>query len=645
VKVGLCLLPYFSGQSSNGLVPHLGLALLTAHLRRGDVDVTAIDLRPQARHLASDHVSLLTEEKRFVSEVPALELLVPLLERFLAGCGLDALLDVDRESSDLQRYAEDRRLNPAAMLRSLDEIHRLVASNLGNLGAFDVIGFTAYMSNVYAVFLACAALRVVAPAQTIIVGGPEVTQSEYTARLLLHAGLADAIIPGEALAATAAVIEAKRVGRSLGQLPGVMVLRDHLARAAPARPLPIDELPFPDFSDFDPDAYRRFWFPLATSLGCPFGCSFCSEKDLFGRYRRMSVDRALDHIRRLKERHRCRHVCFGDSLLNVGDSWLSDLADGMVEHDIGFSWEGYLRAGSGRSSLRRLKRAGLSRAVIGIESVSDELLAMMNKAQAARTNVGTIEAFLAEGLAATLTFIVGFPGERAADSHELIRLLERLSDHNREVERTVQAAYRTMGFRALPSPVVPDVGAFPLPFFLKPMSEIYASPSDFSLHVVPYGDRFSDRSIPDRLKELIAGIPRTFDSEREPTQQVYERMLATTEVPGIDGRIGEFVQQVHTCFHGVSDGDRFAIRRPAVFKTHEENGSEVLRYRSLKLGMEILCHGVAGTAVGRLRDGATIGELAQSCTSGSRSAKVELKHLLAAAVVEESVGITLGRGA
>ena len=95
MKVGLCLLPYFSGQISTGLVPHLGLALLTAHLRRVGVDVTAIDLRPEAEHLASDHVSLLTEEKRFVSEVPALELLVPLLERFLAGCGLDGLLAVD----------------------------------------------------------------------------------------------------------------------------------------------------------------------------------------------------------------------------------------------------------------------------------------------------------------------------------------------------------------------------------------------------------------------------------------------------------------------------------------------------------------------------------------------------------------------
>ena len=58
--------------------------------------------------------------------------------------------------------------------------------------------------------------------------------------------------------------------------------------------------------------------------------------------------------------------------------------------------------------------------------------------------------------------------------------------------------------------------------------------------------------------------------------------------------------------------------------------------------MEISCENVAGTAVARLRDGATLAELRHSCTPGSRSSEVELKHLLAVASVEESLQVTLG---
>jgi hypothetical protein len=143
------------------------------------------------------------------------------------------------------------------------------------------------------------------------------------------------------------------------------------------------------------------------------------------------------------------------------------------------------------------------------------------------------------------------------------------------------------------------------------------------------------------VKTLIAAIPRTFESDGEPTREVYMRQLNATEVPGTDGRVGAFVQHVHTYFHGFSEEDHFTIRRPAVFESTPGGENGDLRYRSLKVGMEISCHQVADTAVERLRGGATLGELKRDCTPGSRSAEIELKHLLAVASVEESVGVTI----
>jgi hypothetical protein len=645
MKVGLCLLPYLSGSTTGRLlVPHLGLATLSAYLRRRHDDVTVLDLRGAVARTSTDHLSLMTSENRFVSETPTLELLVPLLERFVAGCAVDELLAIDTDPRACRRYADDRQINRHALVRSLEEIHAVVGGSLSRLAEFDVLGFSTYMSNTYAVCLACAALKSLRPFQTIILGGPEVTQGDHTAQLLLRAGLVDAVIPGQALTATAEVVDARRNKKPLSGIPGVLV-RDGEAnpfRTSPEVPVPMDDLPYPDYSDFGGDSYLPFFYPVVASCGCPFHCTFCAERELFGGYRRMSVETALRHLEHLARTRRCGHVHFDDSLLNADESWLAGLADGMAERGIDVGWGGYLRVGSSGSLLQRMKRAGFRRGIIGIESVSDQLLATMNKAQASRTNLGTVSAFMAEGLSATLTMIVGFPGETERDHHELIELLQRLSRHNEELERTVRAAYRTLGFRALPSAVVPDIAAFSLPYLLKPMSAIYASPNETGLRVTPYGDRFAASALPDPVKQLISRIPRTFESDGPSTREVYQRACRAREVPKIDGRLGSFVQYVHMYFHGFSDADRFTTRHLPVFTSPAAAGDGGLRYRSSAMDMEIACEKVAGAAVERLRAGATLAELRRSCTPGSRSAEVELKHLLAVASVEESLQVTLG---
>ena len=157
MKVGLCLLPYLSGSTTGRLlVPHLGLATLSAYLRRRHDDVTVIDLRGA---VAREHLSLVTSENRFVSETPTLELLVPVLERFVSGCGVDEMLAIGPDPRESRRYADDHQLNRHALLRSLGEIHAIVEQSLSRLAEFDVLGFSTYMSNTYAVCLACAALK------------------------------------------------------------------------------------------------------------------------------------------------------------------------------------------------------------------------------------------------------------------------------------------------------------------------------------------------------------------------------------------------------------------------------------------------------------------------------------------------------
>jgi radical SAM superfamily enzyme YgiQ (UPF0313 family) len=80
----------------------------------------------------------------------------------------------------------------------------------------------------------------------------------------------------------------------------------------------LDELPFPDLSDFTPASYRLAGQPLTfmiTSRSCPHHCSFCSVHTTFGTtYRRRGIDNVLAEID-LRYRQGYRVIDFEDDNL------------------------------------------------------------------------------------------------------------------------------------------------------------------------------------------------------------------------------------------------------------------------------------------------------------------------------------------
>jgi radical SAM superfamily enzyme YgiQ (UPF0313 family) len=623
-------------------VPPLGVATLTAYLREHGVDVTAYDFRTDVTGSGSDQIRHLSEEARWVCESVALELVVPLLDRYFAGGDVESLLRIDREAPYYRRFAKARGMFLGGLMASLDELHELVAAALDTWSRYDLVGFGTYQSNMYAVMLACMALRRRNPGQAIIAGGPEVTQSTNTARLLLYAGLVDAVIPGDALGPTLGVIQARESNTPLAGVAGIMTLDGgEIVRTPDAPVFTIDALPFPDFSDFPPMDYFPFTYPIGTSRGCPFRCNFCSEKIMFGtRFRRMSTDAAYAHVQQAVRSLRCQKIFFGDSLVNTSDRWLEALAERMIDDGLGISWEAYFRATTNRPLLSLLKRSGLTRAVIGLESISDELLAVMIKRQTAASNIGAIDAFLGEGIPISLSLIVGYPGETEREHDDLVALLWALTERNKDVGRRVRAEYASAGFRSLPSQAHPEVCGFPLPFYLKPMSEIFDTPREFGLRVTPYGDTFAAyAALPARVRDLLASMPYTFESDQIPTAEVFRRLNRVESVPHLKGELTSFGQRLHTMFHGLRESDRIVMSRPAAFA--DVDGGGALVYRSAGLGMDISCPDVSRETLRGIAHGGTLGELFARCTTGTEGAKVQLKHMLAMAAVEDSVQVTL----
>lgn len=225
-------------------------------------------------------------------------------------------------------------------------------------------------------------------------------------------------------------------------LPPVAGLMTPSRPLAPPRPLlrDLDALPLPAHHLLMRQGYR-FRYPLdvrgrlrigysMTSRGCAQGCVFCSpvERESVGkRYRWRSPENIVDELR-LLGRLGANAVYFIDDFFGFSPRRVAALCEAMIAARVTPPWAAQVRAqGLDLELLRLMRRAGCSTLAFGAESGSDRVLALLRKglttgeirAQAARIR--------AAGIQSVGYFIVGVPGETAAERQATYRLIEDIA--------------------------------------------------------------------------------------------------------------------------------------------------------------------------------------------------------------------------
>jgi len=273
----------------------------------------------------------------------------------------------------------------------------------------------------------------------VVAGGPLFTVPEITQEWLKLPGLT-AVFAGEPEKRMRDVIDSVTTTRAA--VPGLIHSPDQcLASAAPL--MALDDLPFPDYSDFPWDKYPNRIVPMMTDRGCGWGvCTFCSDvHTAAGReFRSRSPENVLDEVSFQNERHDTGTFTFLDLKLNSDlDVWhgLIDRAQSVVP---GCEWTASVHVGVngvnglGVKELKAARRAGLSRMTTGLESGSRKILNAMGRG----TNPDALSDFLRNafeaGISVRLTAIIGYPGEEPADVAATEAFLDR---HYQFVDRVV----------------------------------------------------------------------------------------------------------------------------------------------------------------------------------------------------------------
>jgi hypothetical protein len=283
----------------------------------------------------------------------------------------------------------------------------------------DIIGFTLYATNYECTVYVIEKLKEFNPNLTIVIGGPEaiIRYHDKTVINILNSEIGDYldyIVIGEGEVHILEIMKNYKNNYS-----DIKIMGDLFSK------INLDDLPFPDYSDYDFIDYRhRGGASLETSRGCVASCTFCSET-LFWKFRDRKSNRLIEELKYQIETYGFERFWFIDSLVNGNLKEFERFICGVIDNDLKFFWNGYARC-DGRMDkgfFKKIKESGCTSLSFGIESGSSLVLLDMKK------NINPIEIIKnlkyadAVGLFSHVNWIVGFPTETLTDSYHSLILL------------------------------------------------------------------------------------------------------------------------------------------------------------------------------------------------------------------------------
>lgn len=201
-----------------------------------------------------------------------------------------------------------------------------------------------------------------------------------------------------------------------------------IVHTPPAKALSVDEMPTPDFSDFQVDAYfsGHPTLPILASRGCYWGkCEFCHHGMVYGeRYQASEASSVVRQLAELSLKYRVNHFAFNDEAIPpkifraLGRTLPSSLETnysftGMIKFEKFYTQEDFLNG----------YNIGFRSLYVGLESASERVLALMRKNNKKETMIDNLRCATNAGIWMHCFVFFGFPGEteeEAIETYEFI---------------------------------------------------------------------------------------------------------------------------------------------------------------------------------------------------------------------------------
>jgi radical SAM superfamily enzyme YgiQ (UPF0313 family) len=197
----------------------------------------------------------------------------------------------------------------------------------------------------------------------------------------------------------------------------------------------LDSYGMPAWELIRPDTYPGFiydeYYPILTTRGCPYPCTYCNTPGLSGRkLRHRSVEKVLEELAFLKKTYQISRFSVVDDEFTLDRKYAVEFCEKLIESELSLRWDcpvGVRLDSLDPDLLRIMEKAGCESMAVGIESGNERVQKLIKK----KVTVQTIRerAFMIQGCTRIRIvgyFMLGFPDETEAEILDTIELARTL---------------------------------------------------------------------------------------------------------------------------------------------------------------------------------------------------------------------------
>jgi hypothetical protein len=177
-----------------------------------------------------------------------------------------------------------------------------------------------------------------------------------------------------------------------------------------------DKYPFPDYSLFDSFNYLKtnwqtgFWaYPIMTSQGCPYQCSFCASRNR--KWLARGVANCYEELKQAKDKYGIKYFEVLDDAFNVDKKRVLEFCSLIAPLGLKWACTNGIRADKfDEETARAMKEAGCYHTGFGAESADAEVLKRINKGESFEDINKAIDTAKKYFNKVSAFFIIGLPG-------------------------------------------------------------------------------------------------------------------------------------------------------------------------------------------------------------------------------------------
>lgn len=196
----------------------------------------------------------------------------------------------------------------------------------------------------------------------------------------------------------------------------------------------LDKLPFPAWDLFPMeeiatcasfiggDADNR-WMSVLTSRGCVNRCSFCYRMEQGIRIR--SVENVYEELKILTESYGINSFLFDDEMFIADRERIKNLVGVIkkLKYPIKYWCQARVQLAKNKEILKMLSDSGCRMLNLGLESLDQKVLDLMDKNTKVEDNIEAVENTIAAGIHPGLNFIWANPGDTIASLEKIVEFL------------------------------------------------------------------------------------------------------------------------------------------------------------------------------------------------------------------------------